>query len=79
MASAHPFSGILHLSPAMVAAGAGGPLFAILVVFGVRFGDLEFWLIPFPVRLKAKYMVAIYVVVDLALLLRFGDPFMRTA
>ena len=75
LASLITLTGILHLSPAMVAAGAGGPLFAILVVFGVRFGDLEFLLIPFPLRMKAKYMVALYIVIDLALLLRFGDPF----
>ena len=75
LASLISLSGILRLSPLMHAVGAGGPLFAILVVYGVRFGDLEFLLIPFPVRMKAKYMVALFIVVDLALLLRFGDPF----
>lgn len=75
LASAISFSGVLHLSPLSPGAGAGAALFAILVAYGVRFGDLEFWLIPFPIRMKAKYMVALYIVVDLALLLRFGDPF----
>ncbi len=75
LASLITFTGIFHLSPAMAGLGAGGPLFAIMVVYGVRFGDLEFWLIPFPVRMKAKYMVALFIVIDLALLLRFGDPF----
>lgn len=75
IASALSFTGILHLSPLSSGAGASAPLFAIMVVYGVRFGDLEFWLIPFPVRMKAKYMVALFIFIDLALLLRFGDPF----
>jgi len=75
IASAISFTGVLHLSPLASGAGAGSALFAILVVYGVRFGDLEFWLIPFPIRMKAKYMVALFIAVDLALLLRFGDPF----
>jgi membrane associated rhomboid family serine protease len=75
LASLITLTGVFRLSPLMLSAGASAPLFAILVVYGVRFGDLEFWLIPFPVRMKAKYMVAIYIVIDLAMLLRFGDPF----
>ena len=75
LASAISFTGILHLSPLSSGAGASSALFAILVTYGVRFGDMEFWLIPFPIRMKAKYMVALYIFVDLALLLRFGDPF----
>ena len=75
IASALSFTGILHLSPLASGAGAGSVLFGIMVVYGARFGDLEFWLIPFPIRMKAKYMVALFIVVDLALLLRFGDPF----
>ncbi len=75
LASALSFTGILHLSPLASGAGASSALFAILVTYGVRFGDMEFWLIPFPIRMKAKYMVALYIFVDLALLLRFGDPF----
>ena len=75
LASAISFTGILHLSPLASGAGASSALFAILVTYGVRFGDMEFWLIPFPIRMKAKYLVALYIFVDLALLLRFGDPF----
>jgi membrane associated rhomboid family serine protease len=75
LASLITLTGIFRLTPTLVGLGAGGPLFAILIVYGVRFGDLEFWLIPFPVRMKAKYMVALFIVIDLALLLRFGDPF----
>ena len=75
LASALSYTHLLRLSPLASGAGAGAPLFAILVTYGVRFGDLEFMLIPFPIRMKARYMVALYIFVDLALLLRFGDPF----
>ena len=75
LASLITLTGIFRLSPALVGLGAGGPLFGILVIYGARFGDMEFWLIPFPIRMKARYMVALFIFVDVALLLRFGDPF----
>ena len=75
LASALSFTHVLHLNPELSGAGASAALMGILIVYGVRFGDMEFWLIPFPFRMKAKYLVGLYIFVDIALLLRFGDPF----
>ena len=50
--------------------GASGGVFAILIAFGIVFGENEILLIPFPFSLKAKYFVAILIVVTLA----FADP-----
>jgi len=75
VASALSFSRVLSLSPKDAAAGAWAGIFGILVAIAVRMGDLEFTLFPIPVRIRAKYMVAIYILIDVALLLKGGDPF----
>jgi membrane associated rhomboid family serine protease len=74
VAAAISFTGILHLSPASLAFGAGAGIFGILVVIAVRFGDLEFWLF-FVVRIKAKYLVAIYIFINVAMLLKNDNAF----
>ena len=45
--------------------GASGGVFAILIAFGVLFGDNEIMMIPFPFTIKAKYFVGILIVVTL--------------
>ena len=52
--------------------GASGGVFAILMAFGMLFGDNEIMLIPFPFMLKAKYFVGILIVVTLAFALMGG-------
>jgi membrane associated rhomboid family serine protease len=52
--------------------GASGGVFAILIAFGVLFGDNEIMLFPFPFLLKAKYFVGILIVVTLALAMSGG-------
>ena len=37
--------------------GASGGVFAILIAFGMLFGDNEIMMIPFPFTIKAKYFV----------------------
>lgn len=46
--------------------GASGGVFAILIAFGMLFGDQEIMMIPFPFMIKAKYFVGILIVVTLA-------------
>ena len=46
--------------------GASGGVFAILIAFGMLFGDNEIMMIPFPFMIKAKYFVGILIVVTLA-------------
>lgn len=46
--------------------GASGGVFAILIAFGVMFAESEIMMIPFPFLIKAKYFVAILIVITLA-------------
>jgi len=52
--------------------GASGGVFAILIAFGILFGDQEIMMIPFPFLIKAKYFIGILIVVTLALAMGGG-------
>jgi len=43
-----------------VVVGASGSLFGILIAFGMMFPNTELMIIPIPIPIKAKYLVAIY-------------------
>jgi len=58
--------------PAKSTIGASGGVFAILMAFGMLFGDNEIMLIPFPFTMKAKYFIGILIVVTLALAMMGG-------
>jgi membrane associated rhomboid family serine protease len=75
LATIMSFARILNFGPQDLAGGAYAGLFGILIAIAIRMGDLEFMLIPFPVRIRAKYLVAIYLVIDLAMLLKSGNTF----
>ncbi len=58
------------MDPGMVVGvGPYGAIYGLLIAIAVRFGDLEF-LFLFIVRVRAKYMVAIFILIDLATLLK---------
>ena len=38
------------------------------------FGDLEMYMFPLPVAIKAKYLVIVYMLIEVALLLSGGPP-----
>jgi membrane associated rhomboid family serine protease len=59
-------------NPEQATIGASGGVFAVLIAFGVLFGDQEIMLIPFPFMLKAKYFIGILIVVTLALAMGGG-------
>jgi len=59
-------------NPMQPTVGASGGVFAILIAFGMLFGDNEIMMIPFPFLIKAKYFVGILVVVTLALAMSGG-------
>jgi len=48
--------------------GCYGGLFGLLIAFGVLYGDLEFMMFPLPMMIKAKYLVAVYLLISLAML-----------
>ena len=62
------------LRPDLVGTGAWAGIFGLLMAIAMRFGDQEFTL-WFVLRLKAKYMVAIYLLLALATLLKAGNAF----
>ncbi|HEX3572510.1 MAG TPA: rhomboid family intramembrane serine protease [Acidobacteriaceae bacterium] len=70
LASAISFTGILHLSPDVPVTGAWGGLFGVLIAIAMRMGDIEFMLFPLPFQIRAKYMVAIDLLIALAIVLR---------
>ncbi len=53
-------------NPRVPTVGASGGVFAILIAFGIVFAENEIMIIPFPVMIKAKYFVAILIVIELA-------------
>ena len=65
---------VFALRPDLPATGAWAGIFGLLMAIAMRFGDQEFTL-WFVLRLKAKYMVAIYLLLALATLLKQGDAF----
>jgi membrane associated rhomboid family serine protease len=75
LASLLSFTRVLGLLPSASAFGAWTGIFGILVAIAVRMGDLEFMLFPLPINIKAKYLVAIYILIDIAVLLKGGDAF----
>ena len=64
-------SGTLGYSlPEMPLFGCGGGIFGLLVAIGALYGDMEF-LLFFTIGIKAKYLVAIYALISVAML--FGQ------
>jgi membrane associated rhomboid family serine protease len=74
IASAISFTHILGLRPEVATAGCWSGIFGLLVAIAMIFGEQEF-LLWFLVRIKAKYMVAIYILIAIALLLKQADTF----
>jgi membrane associated rhomboid family serine protease len=53
-------------NPNIPTVGASGGIFAILMAYGMVFGENEIVLIPFPFLIKAKYFVLILIVATVA-------------
>ena len=53
-------------NPNQVTVGASGGIFAILMAYGMVFGENEIIMIPFPILIKAKYFVLILIVITVA-------------
>lgn len=68
VATAVAFTHVFHIDPAsLVGAGARAGNYGLLVALAMVDGDQEF-LLFFLVRLKVRYLVALYVIIQLALL-----------
>ena len=74
LASAISFTGLLRFTPQVYALGPYAGIFGLMIAIGAYFGDQEFLLL-FVLRIKARYLVAIYILIDVAILLKSADAF----
>jgi membrane associated rhomboid family serine protease len=66
IAGAYSLNGILNLHPGTATVGASGGIYGLLLAFGRLFGEQEIFMFPLPFSIKAKYMVAILILIALA-------------
>ena len=57
--------GFLGISPDTLTVGASGGIYGVMTAFALLFGDMEFMLFPLPIQIKAKYLVAILILISL--------------
>jgi membrane associated rhomboid family serine protease len=74
IATAITFTHVFGLRPEVGSAGVWAGVFGLLVAIAMLFGDQEF-LLWFLIRIKAKYLVAIYILIAIAVLLKQADSF----
>jgi membrane associated rhomboid family serine protease len=74
VASVISLTRIFGLHPGSIGMGAWAGIFGLLIAIAMRFGDQEF-LLFFVARIRAKYMVAIYILIAVAILLKDANAF----
>lgn len=74
LASLLTFVHLFGLRPDLTTLGSWAPIFAIMVAFSVIAGEQEI-LFFFFARMKAKYLVWIYIILSVAILLKGDDRF----
>jgi len=74
IATAITFTHVFGLRTDVGSAGVWAGVFGLLVAIAMLFGDQEF-LLWFLIRIKAKYLVAIYILIAIAVLLKQADSF----
>jgi membrane associated rhomboid family serine protease len=57
------YTHFLGMRPDIGTVGASGGIFGLLMAFGILYAEQEMFLFPLPFRIKAKYLVGIWVVV----------------
>lgn len=55
----------LFLVPSGAAIGASGAVMGLLAAFAYTYPNVQFFIIPFPFAIRAKWIVVIYVAIDL--------------
>lgn len=74
LASALSYTRVMGLRPEDIGGGAWAGISGLMIAVAMLFGDQEFYL-WFVLRLKAKYMVAIFALIEVALFLKQADTF----
>jgi membrane associated rhomboid family serine protease len=74
IATAITFTHVFGLRTDVGSAGVWAGVFGLLMAIAMLFGDQEF-LLWFLIRIKAKYLVAIYILIAIAVLLKQADSF----
>jgi membrane associated rhomboid family serine protease len=59
------FTGVLRMSPTMATVGASAGVYGLLMAFGLLYGDRQIMLIPFPFLIKARYMIFVWIFLEL--------------
>lgn len=59
------YAHVLGISPDSITVGASGGILGVLLAFGMLFPEAEIFMFPLPVLIKAKYLIAIIIVVNL--------------
>jgi membrane associated rhomboid family serine protease len=75
VASVISFTHVLRLSPESFANGAWAGIFGVMIAIAMRMGEQEFLLFPLPFTIRAKYLVAIYLLIAVAVLLKDANGF----
>ena len=57
--------GFLGISPETMTVGASGGIYGVMMAFALLYGNQEFMMFPLPVSIKAKYLVAILILISL--------------
>ena len=52
--------------------GCWGAVLGMLIAFGVLYAEMEFMMFPLPMMIKAKYLVAVYLLITFAMLFSTG-------
>ncbi len=60
------FTGLFGVSPLTPTEGASAGVFGVLVAFALLYGDQQVFLFPLPISIKAKYLVIILILINLA-------------
>ena len=74
LGSALCFTHVFGSTPFAIVGGADAAIVGLLAAFAVLFGDLEMMMFPLPVGIKARYLVVVIVLIDLAFMISGGNP-----
>ena len=72
LGSALSYTGLFHATPFSSTNSTDAAIFGLLAAFAVLFGDLEMYMFPLPMAIKARYLVIVYMLIEVAFLLSGG-------